>query len=222
MKKYVVSITTVALVFAACASDGGETEATEVPVTTQATTAPTTESPVSTDAPLAGPLTFKIAEGSKVSFEIGEVLNGNDETVLGTSREVSGEVTFDPSDPNGATNGTIVVQAATLTTDADRRNGAIRRFILDTDDFPEIVFKMTSISGADTGKATITGDLTVRDITIPVSFEMDVIETSPTRVVMQGSAVVTRDSLDLNIPSVPFVASVGQEVTLTATLVFES
>jgi polyisoprenoid-binding protein YceI len=224
MKKYLVSLVGAALVLSACSSDSGPlvTEgpaATEAPVTTAA---PESDAPVVTEAVVTGPRAFTVADGSEVSFEISEVLNGDDKRVLGKTTDLSGSVTFDPSDPNGASDGIIVVQAASLSTDADRRNGTIRRFILDTADFPEITFSMTSISGAETGTVTISGDLTVRDITIPVTFEMAVLESSDSRVVLEGSAVVTRDSLDLNIPSVPFVANVQDEVTLNATLVFES
>ncbi len=207
------------LVLAAC---GGETEPSEAVQTTVGTTVATEAAAVEATDPPSGSATYSIAEGSKVSFEISEVLSGKEQVVVGSTRRVTGEVTFDPADPNAATGGILTVEAGSFTTDEDRRNGAIRRFILDTADFPEITFTLTGISGAGTGTVTLDGDLTVRDITISVTFMMQVLENEAGRVVMEGSAMVTRDSLDLNIPSVPFVADVSDEVTLKALLVFES
>ncbi len=215
------------LVLAACG--GGVEPSDAVQTTLGATSATTLGATSATEAPVpevtnpqVGPRSYKLADGSEVSFEISEVLRGNDALVVGSTSRVTGEVTFDPADPNAATDGFVSVDAGSLTTNEDRRNGAIRRFILDTADFPEITFVVTGLSGADTDTVTLEGDLTVRDITIPVTFTMQVLENGLGRVVLEGSAMVTRESLDLNIPSVPFVADVSDEVTLKATLVFES
>jgi polyisoprenoid-binding protein YceI len=217
MKIRPAAIVAFVLVLSAC---GGGAEPSDTVQTTAGTSAVTVASVEVTEAP-AGPGSYTLAAGSEVSFEISEVLRGSKALVVGSTKSVTGEVTFDPSDPNAATGGSVTVVAGSLATNEDRRNGAIRRFILDTADFPEITFTLTGISGADTGAVTLDGDLTVRDITIPVSFTMEVLQNEAGRVVLEGSAMVTRESLDLNIPSVPFVADVSDEVTLKATLVFE-
>ena len=206
------------LVFAACS---GATEPSDPVLTTVGATIATETVAVEATGPQSGPATYTLADGSEVSFEISEVLRGSEQVVRGSTRSVSGQVTFDPADPNAATGGSVTVDAASFVTDEDRRDGAIRRFILDTADFPEITFTVTGLSGADTDTVTLDGDLTVRGITIPVSFTMQVLENEVGRVVMEGSAMVTRESLDLSIPSVPFVADVSDEVTLKALLVFE-
>ncbi len=60
----------------------------------------------------------------------------------------------------------------------------------------------------------IAGDLTIRDITQPVEFDVSVQVESPDRLVGQARAVVNRADYNLVIPSVPGVANVGEEVTL--------
>jgi polyisoprenoid-binding protein YceI len=61
---------------------------------------------------------------------------------------------------------------------------------------------------------TVTGDLTIRDITKPMTFEVTVTPVSETQ--LQGSARATllRQDFDLQIPSVPSVADVSEEVLL--------
>jgi polyisoprenoid-binding protein YceI len=219
MNTQLTALLALVLVFAACSGEVEPSDTVQATVeTTSAAEAPAPE----VTKPQAGPGSYKLAEGSEVSFEIPEILRGNRELVVGSTSSVTGEVTFDPTDPNAATGGFVSVDAGSLMTNEDRRNEAIRRFILDTVDFPEITFMVTGLSVADTDTVTLEGDLTVRDITIPVTFTMQVLENGLGRVVLEGSAMVTRESLNLDIPSVPFVADVSDEVTLKATLVFDS
>ena len=63
------------------------------------------------------------------------------------------------------------------------------------------------------------GDLTIRGISNPVTFDVTVDEASADGIEASASATVDRTDWDLNIPSVPFVASVAEEVTLELDLV---
>ena len=71
------------------------------------------------------------------------------------------------------------------------------------------------------GTTEVRGDLTVRDITLPVSFSVtfDVVSTEQIRV--SGSSEVRRQDFDLKIPNVAHVADVADDLRLEFDLVFE-
>jgi polyisoprenoid-binding protein YceI len=168
------------------------------------------------------PTIFEIAQDeSQVRFELDEVLRGQPKTVVGISNQVAGQIGIDFDDPALTELGIIQINARTLETDADRRNQAIRRFILQTDDHEFITFTPTAIAGlpdsityGQSYPVTIAGDLTIRDITNEVTFEATITPVSESR--LEGSAMTTinRADYNLNIPSVPFVADVEEEVLL--------
>jgi polyisoprenoid-binding protein YceI len=90
---------------------------------------------------------------------------------------------------------------------------------LNTDSFEFITFTPTEIIGldgsaqpGDTFNFQLAGDLTIRDITQPVVF--DVTATVDALHQLSGTAAVTvnRADYDLVIPSVPSVADVSEEV----------
>ena len=65
-----------------------------------------------------------------------------------------------------------------FTSDSDRRNNALRNRFLESAHFPEVTFNVTHIDGLPASyqegeeiSLQITGDLTIRDITKPVTFE---------------------------------------------------
>ena len=60
----------------------------------------------------------------------------------------------------------------------------------------------------------VTGDLTVRDITQEITFQVTVTPVSETRLEGVAKATVLRSDYELNIPSVPNVANVSDEVRL--------
>ena len=60
----------------------------------------------------------------------------------------------------------------------------------------------------------ISGDLTVRDITHPITFDVTVTAVSETRLEGSASAILARGDYGLQIPEVPRVANVDEEVLL--------
>lgn len=195
-------------------SETADTPKSTESTTTQAqTTAPTT----------AGGLTlFSISqENSQATFTLSELLRGSPTTVVGTTNQVAAEIAVDLNDLSAAQVGPIQINARTLVTDEDRRNQAIRNRILFTDQYEFITFTPTEITGL-TGSAVpgqeitfqITGSLTIRDISQPVTFQVTAQVTADGH--LTGSAVTTinRADFDLSIPSVPFVADVSEEVEL--------
>jgi polyisoprenoid-binding protein YceI len=202
--------------------------ATEAP----ATAAPPTEAPATAAAPTEAPATaaaapaaetiFRIVpEESEVRFIIDEVLNNNPVTVVGATNQVAGEIAVNTADPSQSRVGTIQVNARTLATDNDFRNRAIANRILTTDQYEFITFEPTALSGLPASGAIgesysfqMTGNLTIRDVTREVTFDVTVTPSAPGR--LEGTAVSTVRYPDfgLAIPSVPQVASVEEDVRL--------
>ena len=158
---------------------------------------------------------------SEVRFTLNEVLSGVPTTVIGTTDQVAGEIAINLANPANSTVGVILVNARTLATDNNFRNRAIKNEILQTDEYEFVRFTPTAITGfpenpvvGETLKFQITGDLTIRDITNPVTFDVTATAVSETRLEGSASAMVARADYDLKIPNVPRVANVDEEVLL--------
>ncbi len=159
---------------------------------------------------------------SRVRFELDEELRGQPKTVVGTTDQVAGEIALDFSDLSTVQMGVIQINARTLQTDSDRRDRAIQNEILDTGAYEFVTFTPITINdlpdAAGIGEEvafTIDGNLTIRDVTQPVTF--DVVATAVSETDLRGTAVATisREAYGLRIPSVPLVANVEEEVKLT-------
>lgn len=194
------------------------TDVTAPPITT--TTSGTATTPDQPDAETTAPATFELTDAA-ATFTLTEELRGQPATVVGTSDIVVGQIELDRADLSETRIGTILVNARAFATDSSLRNRAVRGPILDTDAFEFIEFAPTSIEGlsgpARVGEElsfTVIGDLTVRDVTNEVAF--DVTATLIDESTLEGTAttVVSREAFGLTIPSVPTVANVSDEVTL--------
>ncbi|MFZ0492797.1 MAG: YceI family protein [Acidimicrobiia bacterium] len=171
---------------------------------------------------VASAQTYSIeSASSKATFTIDEVLRGSPATVDGSTDQVAGEVSLDPSDTSTMQIGTININARTFVTDESQRNNSIRRFILSTDQYEFIEFTPTKIEGlpasVDVGSQfsfTVTGDLTVKDATNPVTFDVTATLVSDTQIEGTATAKITRSEFGVTIPSVPFVADVSDDVAL--------
>jgi polyisoprenoid-binding protein YceI len=199
-------------------------EATETTVTSGAA-----DTAVAADPTDAAPTTFELTGESTATFRIDEELRGSPTTVVGTSNIVLGQIQIDRADLSNSRIGEILINARAFETDASLRNRAIRGPILDTEAFEFISFNPTSIEGLE-GSAgvgdelsfTVSGDLTIRDVTQPVTFDVTATLTSDTSISGSASTVVERGPFELVIPSVPTVANVSEEVPLELDFVAES
>ncbi|GAB4573129.1 MAG: hypothetical protein Kow0077_14560 [Anaerolineae bacterium] len=168
---------------------------------------------------------FRIAqEESVVRFELDEELLGSPKHVVGTTDQVAGDIVIDFSNPANSEVGTIRINARTFTTDNEFRNRAIRGQILQSaqDEFEFIEFRPTVLEGLPTTgelgttyEFTITGDLQIRDVVQPVTFNASVTLVDETRLEGTAQATVLRSDFGLTIPDVPSVANVTDEVVLT-------
>lgn len=234
--KYLAGLALAVFVAGALAACGSpSTPAAEAPAA-----APTEAAPAATEAPAAAteatssaaaeqpaaaaPATFRIVpEGSEARFTLDEQLMGQPKTVVGVTRLVQGEIQLDPANPAATQIGPIQIDARDFKTDNDRRNGAIQRFILQSADDKNryITFTPTAIAGLPETvtigtpfEFTVTGDLQIRDVVRPETFQVTVTANSENELVGTASTVVMRGNYGLNIPSVPSVANVTEEVKL--------
>lgn len=172
---------------------------------------------------------FRISQDeSEAQFQIDEVLNGQDKTVVGTTDQVAGDILINFAEPSASEIGEIRINARTLATDDDRRNSAIGRFILrsEEDEYEFIAFVPTSLSGlpetivvGDTLTFQVTGDLTVTGTTQEVTF--DVTARLESADVISGTAqtIIQYADFGLTIPYVPSVTGVSDDVILTLNFV---
>ncbi len=178
------------------------------------------ETPVSEPEPVTSPGIYQIIQDeSEARFILGEVLRGEPTTVIGVTDQVAGEIALSLEDLSTTQIGVIRINARTLATDQDRRNRAIREFILQTDTYEFITFTPTDVIGlpgnAGIGEMItfqIEGDLTIRDITNPVVFDVTATTVSEGRLEGSAATMLRRSDYGLVIPNVPFVAEVDDEV----------
>lgn len=162
-------------------------------------------------------------DGTTAEYNIYELLNGEDKTVVGTTNQVAGEIALNLSDLSQSQIGEIRINARTFATDSDRRDNAVARFILQSeDDVNEfIIFQPTEISGLE-GSASVgdsitfqvTGNLTVAGVTQSIIFDVTATLESETTLSGHAQTIISREAFNLSIPEVPSVANVGDEVTL--------
>ena len=177
----------------------------------------TVEEPV--DSPDVVEVEF--SEGTEARFSIYEDLRGEPFTVVGATTEVVGRVRVDLSDLSRSEMGEILINARTFATDSSNRDRAIRGPILAAEQHEFITFRPAEITGlsgaAEAGgeySFSVAGELTVREVTRPVTFTVVARWTADERLEGLASATVLRSDFGLAVPSVPFVANVGDEIGL--------
>lgn len=207
----------VLVALSACAGSSGEpAQATQVPQE------PAENLTARRGGEDARAVVFQIqAAESQARFVIGEILGGQPNTVIGVNDQVQGQVTLNTSNPDASQIGAIEIGASSFVTDSDLRNRAIRQFILQAGDYPVITFRPTSISGLPDSTTVgqpvqleISGDLTIRGFTRPVTFAAQVTLAAENRLQGTASATIQRADFDLTIPQVPRVAGVDEAVIL--------
>ena len=192
------------------------------PITSGANGSATTTAP--TLAPTANGKLFTIdTSTSQASFTMHEVLFGQPKTVVGTTNGVSGQILVDQTTPSQSEVGQIRVDLTGLATDSDMRNRTIQNRILETSDPANqyAVFVAQSISGLPGNIAigqkvsfNLTGNLTIHQVTRPVTFAVTATLTSATQLTGQAQATVRYSDFNIAIPNVPSVTGVSDTATL--------
>lgn len=208
-------------------------EATEVALSSAAAEA-TEAAPEATEAASASADGLEagifniVPEESEASFELTEDLRGQFTVVRGITQDVGGQIFVDFSTPASSEAGVIRINARTMATDNEFRNRAIRGQILLSaqDEFEFIEFTPTGLEGlpetvsvGETVAFQIVGDLVVKGISQPVTFDVTLTPVSADRLEGTATTTVQRAMYGLNIPNVPGVANVSEDVTLTLTFI---
>jgi polyisoprenoid-binding protein YceI len=164
------------------------------------------------------------SSNSQVSFALQEDLRGVRTDVIGTTTEVAGDIVIDYANPSASQIGTIRINARTIETDQSMRNRMIRSEILLSaqDAYEFIEFVPTAVNGlpatveiGQTYTFEIVGNLTMIGVTREVTFAAEVTIASPEQISGTATANVLYSDWGISIPSVPQVANVTPEVTLT-------
>ena len=204
---------------AAAAPTVGTTATAPAAPATEAPPAPPTAEPAGTD----GATVFTLREGTIARYKVEEVLaNTGFKVATGETLDVAGSIAFDADGNVVADISRIAVQAATLRTDSNRRDGYVRNRTLQTDTWPEVVFVPTSVDGLPalisdaTGPVefTITGDLTVRDQTREVTWDARAEFPGDGTASGLASVVFTFEDFGMDKPRVAIVVSVEDEILL--------
>ncbi|MES3030909.1 MAG: YceI family protein [Patescibacteria group bacterium] len=150
---------------------------------------------------------------SLVEFRIGEILRDKPFTAVGTTTNIAGNLTVFG---NIVTVGNIAINARTFKTDSEKRDGAIARFIIKSEDPANefIIFEPLSI-----GTSTIVGDLTFAGVKKPVTFTVLTFEAGTSTLMGTATTKLKRSDFGLTIPNVPFVASVDEEFIVNVKVV---
>ena len=202
--------------------------ATAPPAATQAmaATEPPASSPTEEPAqpPAAGGLAvFALGEGTLARYKVEEELaNTGFYVATGETTDVAGSIAFDAAGAVVAEESRITVQAATLRTDSNRRDGYVRNRTLETDTYPEVVFVPTAIDGLPESIAdasgdiefTITGDLTVKDQTREVTWNATANFGGDGAASGMASVEFTFEDFGMDKPRVAIVLSVEDTIRL--------
>ncbi len=117
-----------------------------------------------------------------VTYEVGETFINQDnrfQVAVGVTSNINGEIIANPANPPLSQIGTITIDISEFKSDSNRRDGAIRGQWLESGKYPIATFVPTEVTNLpDTyvpGEAytfSVTGDLTVRETTKPVTFDV--------------------------------------------------
>ena len=125
----------------------------------------------------AAPTTWKVdPEHTEVGFEVRHFFT----KVHGRFREFDGTIVFDPADP-GAIRVDASVKAASVDTGNQNRDADLRSdHFFDVANHPLLSFKTTKVTRAPgKNKFKVAGDLTMRGVTKPVTFDAEFLGAAP-------------------------------------------
>ncbi|MBP7687979.1 MAG: YceI family protein [Thermoflexales bacterium] len=138
--------------------------------------------PVAPAAPAGDARLYRIdATQSEARYEVGETFfQGNRfVTAIGRTKGVAGDILIDLVEPAKSQIGDIVIDISQLQSDESRRDNFIRNNQLESAKYPQATFKTTALAGlpakvnvGDEVSFTMTGDLTVKQTTLPVTWQV--------------------------------------------------
>ncbi len=170
---------------------------------------------------------FRIdATRSSMTYTVGEQLAGRDRgEAEGVTNGIAGDIALNRGDPSASRIGEIVVDVRQLRSDNSLRDRRLRQDFLASDDHPLATFATTSIEGApaeipESGEVELrlVGDLTVKETTVPTTWDTTV-ELVGDELVATATTTVKMSDLGIGPISVAGLVRSEDEVTLTFELV---
>jgi polyisoprenoid-binding protein YceI len=169
-----------------------------------------------------------MAADSEAKYSLNEVLSGVPTLVVGTSKQLSGQITVDTSvKPAIVSIGEIRLDATSFKTDKAMRDNNVIKLILKSDE-PEnkfIVFQSAKVSGVpetltpdQSFPVEITGNLTISGVMKPTTFKGTMTWKSDGTLTGTASTDLTYANFGLVIPNLPFLANVDEVVKLEVNL----
>lgn len=107
---------------------------------------------------------------TSVGFSVRHMMITN---VRGEFKEVSGSVEFNPEQPAKSTVDVEIKAASIDTREPDRDAHLKSPDFLDVGEYPRITFTSTNIDVTGENSGRVTGDLTIRDVTRPVTLAVE-------------------------------------------------
>ncbi len=193
-------------------ADPADEPADEAPTTTAATETTTetvadTEEISPTDEPTETDIegVWVIGPGSELGYRVAEVLFGVPTEGVGRTDQVTGSIRLDG---DVLVEASFTVDVASITSDDGRRDNQFRGRIMSANEFPTATFTLTApaelgVEAAEGASvtATVTGDLTLRGVTLPVEVAVEARITDG-RLGVLGSVPVVFTDFGITDPSI--------------------
>lgn len=230
-------IIALALVLAACG--GADVVPTAAPASTPAPTSTPEQEPVQEpvqEEPAAeGARTFIVdPTESQASYIVDEEffadalgklgIEAGEKVVVGTTPGVTGQIQLNPNNPDLLESAQFTVDMRGLATDQDRRDKWLRENAIESDVFPAATFTAVSATGlpaaitdGESVSFQLNGDLTVRDATKNVTFDVTASISGDT---LAGTATLALNITDFGIdpPSFANTLTVADPFTIEIVL----
>lgn len=165
-----------------------------------------------------------VPEESSVTYTVDEVFLSEgvvDATAVGVTQVIEGEIMLDAEQPQNSTISPITVDISAFESDSSRRDDAIRNRWLESAQYPIATFVPTEINGlpetytyGESVPLQITGDLTVREVTTPVTFNTTVTATED-ELRGEASTQVQMTDFGFDPPDIAGVLRAENDVALT-------
>jgi polyisoprenoid-binding protein YceI len=163
-----------------------------------------------------------VASQSSADYRVQEQLaNLNFPTqAVGKTNAVSGSIAVQPDGTVVSSQSKFVIDVSSLQSDKSMRDRFVSGNILQTSQYPQVVFVPTSISGlsgtlpqSGNTQFQLTGNLTIRDVTKPVTWQVNA-TVQGNQVTGQATTSFKFEDFNLSQPRVPVVLSVVDNIAL--------
>ncbi len=172
-----------------------------------------------------------VSEESQVSYEVGETFldQGNRFNVaIGRTGQIEGEITINRENPQASSLSPILIDISQFASDSDRRDNALRERFLQSTQYPIATFEPTAIEGlpetyfeGEEVSFTITGNLTVREVTKPATFDVT-IKVDGDTLIGQATGNILMSDFEVGPISIAGILNTEDEVKLTFNFIARS